>query len=325
MPNGQIPAHLKGQQSFDVTLVSDMCVDLILAGNVRPRFGQVEQIIDRYDLELGGSANIFACQMAKLGVKTAVIGKIGADQFGEFALRKLEECGVNCSLVEVDPDLRTGLGVTLAEPSDRAILTFLGSITAVPAADLPRDPETLCRHWHIASYFLLTQLRPAWSEFLARVRNCGVTASLDPNWDPEARWEGIESILPLVNVFLPNASEAIAITGESDVLAAARKLAGFGPLVVIKRGEEGALAVHREKVWELDPAECGTGRIDPVDTVGAGDNFDAGFLRSWMFGAEIEECLRLGHRCAVSSLLSPGGIKGQLVFDPQTGQRPVLK
>jgi len=287
-----MPGDVTGQPPFDVALVSDMCVDLIMAGNVRPRFSQVEQIVDRYDLELGGSANIFACQMAKLGARTTLLGKIGADQFGEFALRKLQESGVDCSHVQVDPELRTGLGVTLAEPSDRAILTFLGSITAVPAAELPSRPASLCRHWQIASYFLLTQLRLAWREFLERAKNGGVTTSLDPNWDPDARWEGIESILPTIDVFLPNASEAIAITGEPDVLGAGRKLAERGPLVVIKRGEEGALAVHRARVWELDPAECDTGRIDPVDTVGAGDNFDAGFLRSWMLGADIDEGLR---------------------------------
>ena len=298
---------------FDVAVASDMCVDLILAGNVRPQFGQVEQIVDSYHLELGGSANIFACQMAKLGASTAVIGKVGPDQFGEFVVKRLKESQVDCSHVRTEQGLRTGLGVTLAEPSDRAILTFLGSITAVGAGDLPSQPGNLCRHWLIASYFLLAQLRPVWSDFLQRARNAGVTTSIDTNWDPENRWDGVQAILPLVDVFLPNAAEAQALTGEADVLAASKALSNLGPLVVTKCGEDGAIAVRGEEIWRFDPAEFLEGRIEPVDTVGAGDNFDAGFLRSWIAGAPIAESLRLGHRCAVSSLLAAGGIAGQLV------------
>ena len=302
---------------FDVAVASDMCVDLILAGNVRPQFGQVEQIVDSYHLELGGSANIFACQMAKLGARTAVIGKVGPDQFGEFVVKRLKESQVDCSHVRVEQGLRTGLGVTLAEPSDRAILTFLGSITAVKAADLPTQAGSLCKHWHIASYFLLEQLRPMWSEFLRRSREGGVTTSLDTNWDPENRWDGIQAILPLIDVFLPNAAEAKALTGEADVLTASKALSRLGPLVVTKCGEEGAVAVRGEEIWRFDPGEFPEGRIEPVDTVGAGDNFDAGFLRCWIAGAPMKECLRLGHRCAVSSLLAPGGIGGQLVTVPE--------
>ncbi len=298
---------------FDVAVASDMSVDLILTGNVRPRFGQVEQIIDDYQLELGGSANIFACQMAKLGARTAVLGRIGADAFGELALKRLQECGVDCSLVQVDTSLRTGLGVTLAEPSDRAILTFEGSITAVLAEDLPKQPAELCQHWHIASFYLMKQLCAAWGDFLQRAKKAGVTTSLDPNWDPANRWEGVQEILPLIDVFLPNEAEAAALTGELDALAAARALSKAGPIVVVKRGDRGASAVHGDEVWELDLAHSTEEPIYAVDTVGAGDNFDAGFLRAWMLGVDIKECLELGHRCAVASLRAAGGIEGQLI------------
>jgi len=137
-------------QPVDVLVAADMCVDLILTGNVRPKFRQIEQVVNDYALELGGSANIFASQLVKLGARAGVIGTVGRDYFGEFALRRLNELGVDTSRVRCCEGSRTGLGVALVESGDRAILTFLGTIDEVEPADLPVEPLAACRHWHIA-------------------------------------------------------------------------------------------------------------------------------------------------------------------------------
>jgi sugar/nucleoside kinase (ribokinase family) len=132
--------------------------------------------------------------------------------------------------------------------------------------------------------------------------------SFDPNWDPEERWEGVRELLPFTSVFLPNETEALAISGAADAVAAGRALSSLGPLVVIKRGEKGSLAVRGDRVWEFTPAAT----VAVVDAVGAGDNFDAGFICAWLSGMSVEDGLRLGHRCAASSLACAGGIGGQL-------------
>lgn len=297
--------------AFDIAAVADMCVDLVLAGNVRPQFHQAEQLVGDYSVEIGGSANIFACQLAGLGARTCVLGAVGRDLFGDFLVAHLAETGVDTSLVRRDPALRTGLGVSLAEPDDRAILTFLGGIAAVGPEDLPTAPGALARHWHLASFFLLERLRPAWKPFLERCRAEGLTASFDPNWDPEARWEGVLELLPLVDVFLPNEAEALAISGETDVNLAGRRLSASGPLVVIKRGGQGALAVRGDSFWSFTPAPA---EMPPavVDAIGAGDNFDAGFLCGWLSGLDVAASLKLGHCCAAASLACAGGIRGQL-------------
>src|SRR5579863_10328724 len=206
---------------FEVATAADMCVDLILQGNTRPQFGQREQIVNGYCLELGGSANIFATQMAKLGARTAVLGYVGSDPFGEFILQRLTESGVDTSLVKQDSSIATGLGVALVEADDRAILTVLGSIDSNRPSDLPSSPRSLSKHWHVASPFLLRNLRSAWPQFLRRAKEVGLTVSLDPNWDPEETWDGIKELLPLVDVFLPNEAEATALTGLSDSTEAA--------------------------------------------------------------------------------------------------------
>jgi sugar/nucleoside kinase (ribokinase family) len=303
----------EGRTRLDVCAASDFCVDLMLTGNVRPRFAQVEQIIGGYALELGGSANIFASQMAKLGANAGVAGKAGDDVFGRFALARLAESGVDTTGVRTVAGLRTGLGVALVENDDRAILTYPGTITAAGPDDLPADPLRACRHWHVASFFLLSGLRPHWRAWLERCKQAGVTTSLDPNWDPEERWEGVLEILPFVDVFLCNAAEAAALSGESDPSRAARSLASRGPLAVVKCGEHGAVAARDRMIWTADALA-----VDPadiVDTVGAGDNFDAGFVRAWMLGRDVPDCLDLGQRCAAASLTAAGGIAGQLVCE----------
>jgi len=310
--SGMFTASKTPVDRLEVLTVSDMCVDLVLTGNVHPQFHQIEQIVDNYALEIGGSANIFASQLAKLGARVGVVGRIGEDAFGEFALCRLQASGVDTSRVKHDSTSKTGVGVALAEPDDRAILTYLGTIDSVQPSDLPSAVSAAYRHWHIASYFLLRRLCSFWIEWAQRCKEAGVTLSLDTNWDPENRWEGVNELLPFIDVLLPNENEAIALTGEIDFLKAARRLAAYGPLVVVKLGKKGAIAVRGDQVFELNASEVESGPVKVADSVGAGDNFDAGFIRAWLLGRSISECLSLAHRCAVASLAKPGGIEGQL-------------
>ena len=294
---------------LDVLSVADMCVDLILTGNVRPQFGQVEKLLEDYQIELGGAANIFASQFARLGGRAGVIGSVGTDALGTFVGERLRETGVDTSRVRTRSELKTGLGVALAEPDDRAILTYLGTIDSVEPSDLTDALLTECAHWHIASYFLLGKLRGYWASWLRRCKDAGVTTSLDTNWDPDDEWLGVRELLPMVDVFLPNEAEALAISGTADVSEAGRQLSLLGPLVVIKRGRAGAAAFQNgQQVATAASPEAP--RV--VDSIGAGDSSDAGFVRAWKLGRSLEDCLSLGCRCGSTSLAAPGGIEGQL-------------
>ncbi|MBA3708837.1 MAG: carbohydrate kinase family protein, partial [Planctomycetes bacterium] len=276
---------------------SDMCVDFILHGNVRPRFKQIEQLIGGYTLEVGGSANIFASQFVKLGGSCAVVGAVGGDALGDFLLGALGRTGVDITRVRRDPGLKTGVGAALVDGEDRAILTYTGSIDATRPADLTDALARSVRHWHIASYFLMPRLRPHWPAWIRRLRTYGATVSLDTNWDPEGRWEGVRELLPLVDVFLPNAEEARAITGTADVRKAGAQLAAFGPLIAMKAGGDGALAFQGGRSWSCAVPAAARRSLAIVDTIGAGDSFDGGFLRGWLLGRPVAACLKLGIRC----------------------------
>ncbi|MBT5532194.1 carbohydrate kinase family protein, partial [Candidatus Poribacteria bacterium] len=248
------------------------------------------------------------------GARAGLIGSVGADPFGDFVSGRLAELGVGTERVVRSEHVRTGLGVALAkQDGDRGILTYSGSIDATPPESLTHDLLALARHWHISSFFLLSSLRDSWASWLSRCREAGLTTSLDTNWDPAERWDGVHEILPLIDVFLPNAAEACAIAGVEDVGVAGRRLAEHGGVVVVKQGADGAAAFHGNDMTTLNLTDEEPPRI--VDAIGAGDCFDAGFLRGWMLGWGVEECLRLGNRCGRASLGQAGGFRGQLVED----------
>ncbi len=297
-------------RQFQCFAVSDMNVDMIVEGNARPCFGQVEKLVDRFVLTIGGSANIFACQFAKLGGSIGLLGVVGEDAFGDLLRKELGAAGVDLSYVRSDGDLGTGVSIALVEGNDRAILTWNSTIDAIGPDDLKAELLEVADHWHIASYFLLTQLQNYWPSWLRRLRERGITASLDTNWAPAEDWAMVRELLPLVDVFLPNEAEAKAISGLDDVYAAGRALAALTPLVVIKCGENGSIAFRQGEVVEAHPPANIVKGIG--DTVGAGDSFDAGFLRNWQQGKSLIECLRLGNACGAHSLNGYGGVTAQM-------------
>ena len=160
----------------------------MIGDDVVPEFGQVEKLVGDYELEMGGSCSIFACQAAKLGLKVGIFGRVGEDDFGRLILRRLDESGVDIQHVQIDPKIKTGLGVALCKNNDRAILTYLGSLNAVYPQDVSDDFLVSARHLHHGSFFLHTNLRPHIPAIFARARGFGLSTSLDTNWDPEEAW-----------------------------------------------------------------------------------------------------------------------------------------
>ena len=297
-------------REYDVLVAGEINPDLILSGDVEPTFGQVEKVVDSAVLTVGSSSVIFACGAARLGLRVAFIGKCGDDLFGRFMLEEMRKRAVDTSPVIVDPLLSTGLTVILNKGDDRAMLTFPGAIGALRADEIPNDLLRRARHLHVASYFLQDALRPGLPDLFRRARALGLTTSLDTNYDPTERWEGLDQLLPLTDVFLPNATEACALTGVPDVEEAAARLARIMRVVAVKLGAEGALGVQGEQIVRVPSLP-----VAVVDTVGAGDNFDAGFLYGYLHGWPLERALRLGTVCGALSTRAAGGVAGQPTLD----------
>jgi sugar/nucleoside kinase (ribokinase family) len=290
-----------------------MCVDLIVSGeDVTPRFGQVEKLVDDCTLEMGGSCCLFACQAARLGLRVGILGRVGDDDFGRLALRRLNECGVDTQHVIVDPTLKTGLGIALYQTGtpggDRAILTYSGSLCALQPGDVTDAFLASARHLHHGSFFLQTGLQPYIPEILARAKALGLSTSLDPNWDPDEEWNTtLFDALPLTDIFFPNDQEAFRISRQSNVQEAAAWLRARGAsMVAVKQGARGA-CLHTAQAQHECPVTPAVGG----DSIGAGDSFDAGFLAGWLRGLPLKECLVIACRCGRAVASAVGGLAGQ--------------
>lgn len=298
-------------KSFDVVAVGELNVDLILSGDVTPAFGQVEKLIDGAALALGSSSAIFACGAARLGLRTALIGKTGDDDLGRVVLRELGARGVDTSGVVVDPRIPTGVSVILSRGTDRAILTFPGSIPALRYAEIDQALLARARHLHLGSYFMLDALRPHVPTLFETAHSLGLTVSLDTNYDPAEKWDGgLAETLARADVFLPNETELRAITRQADNSAALEALARQVPTLAVKLGAQGAIGRRGDQV-----ARAGALPVAVVDTTGAGDSFDAGFVYAYLAGWELERALRFACVCGSLSTRASGGAASQATLE----------
>lgn len=294
-----------------VLVAGDANLDLVLRGDVRPRFGQAEQFLTDAELVLGSSAGIFAAGLARLGVDVGLVARVGDDSFGERTSELLAERGVDTTELRTEPGA-TGLSVILSD-NDRAILTLPGAMAGLTLAEVREAlARSRARHLHVASFFLVPAFASGLAQVLAEARAAGVTTSLDPNWDPAETWTGIADCLPHLDLLLPNATEAIelavVLTGSlpADAVAAARALAAAGPTIVVKDGGAGGFAVTGSDLVSAPALP-----ISLVDTTGAGDSFDAGFLAGWLDGLPVAECLRWAVAAGSLSATASGGTAGQ--------------
>jgi sugar/nucleoside kinase (ribokinase family) len=295
-------------KTYDLLVVGELNVDLILSDeDPVPHFGQHETLVADAALDLGSASAILACQAARLGLRTAFAGKVGRDLFGRLALDTLAQCGVDVRGVVVDPAVKTGLTVHLSSPHDRAMMTYLGAMAAFAADEVsPELLDSSC-HLHVSSLFLQTELRRGLAGLLRAARDRGLTVSVDPGWDPADQWNGVlHEIEPLLNLFFPNEQEIYRITGQTDLLEAMAAIGQIVPIVAVKLGAHGAAALARGTVYR-QPAYP----VQAVDTTGAGDSFNAGFLYGFLTGQPVPECLRLACVCGALSTLALGGIAAQ--------------
>lgn len=291
---------------YDVLVLGELNADLILQGDVEPAWAQAEKLIDDASFVLGGSSAIFACGVARLGLRVAFAGVVGDDMVGRFCRAALEQAGVDTTGVLVDPALKTGMTIILQRPDDRAMLTYAGAIAALAPALIPPDLLRQARHVHVGSYFLQDALRPGLPELFDAARSHGATTSLDTNWDPSGRWTGLDALLAATDILLPNEAEACALARAAGWEEAIEALAACVPTVAVKRGAEGAAAMRAgERVDVAAP------RVAVVDAVGAGDSFDAGFVCGALAGWPLEQCLWLAVACGALSTRAVGGTASQ--------------
>lgn len=289
-------------EHFSILAVGEVNIDLILSGIPHiPEFG-TEVLAKGLSQHLGGCTANFAVFCARLLENVAMVSHVGRDDLGRFLVSELSRLGVCTDYVTYHNELSTGITLSLSGQDDRAFVTHLGTIDSVHAEDVSDELLAQSSHLHVGSYFMQSKLREGIKGLFERARQAGVTISLDTGYDPAEEWDaGIHEVLPLVDVFLPNEVEASNISGEEDVEAAARKLAGKVPLVIVKRGLEGCTAVQDDEIVRVPGYE-----VDVVDTTCCGDAFNAAFLGCWRQGKVLRHCLRQANAAGAIIATGPG-------------------
>jgi sugar/nucleoside kinase (ribokinase family) len=289
--------------TFDVSVIGELNLDLILSGLPQELELEREHLANDLSITLGSSSAIFAHNLASLGNKVGFSSCIGSDPFGEICVKRLGESGVDLSRVRRLPGKTTGLTVILPQRKQRFILTYPGTMSDMTDRELELSYVFNAKHLHVSSYFLQRGMRPHLVEIYRKAKQAGLTTSLDTNDDPADRWSGdVQLLFKHLDILLPNEREACKLAQVEPVEKAAEVLAQKVPILVIKRGGQGAIArVGKEKYSDYPPV------VDMVDPVGAGDSFNAGFIHQFVRGAKVDECLKFGNIVGALSVTRAGG------------------
>jgi sugar/nucleoside kinase (ribokinase family) len=294
-----------------VLVVGELNVDLVLQGLNRPPTIGMEILAQDFQLVLGSASAICAMGIAQLGRPVSFLSKVGNDAWGDLCLKALRSRQIDATHVEVKDNLKTGLTVALSMASDRALVSYIGSIEANTLGDVTEAALKSADHLHVSSFFLQRRLRPDCKELFAKARRLGLTTSLDPGCDPDDRWgDDLIETLSEVDVFLPNEVELERASGERNIEEALVKLDNGRTCIAAKLGSLGSAARYQGATIPV-PAY----KITPIDTTGAGDSFNAGFLHAWLEKWPLADCLRLGSACGALSTRGIGGTAAQATLD----------
>ncbi len=293
---------MRTKRTLDVIVAGEANADLILT-EVPPLELDKEKMAQGMDLILGGSSSITAFNLSRLGAKVGFVGIVGDDFLGRFCAERLRWAGVDVEHLRRVRGLRTGITIWITRGARREGATYAGTIEMLKATDVPSDYLARARHLHVGCYFLQTKLQPGVPALFRRARKLGLTTSLDCNWDPAEQWDsGIRAALKETDIFFPNEDEALRLSGYPDARSAAAELGKLARIVVVKRGAEGALVHSPEGTFET-PAV----KVKVVETTGAGDSFNAGFLTRFVQGAPLAECARAGAKAGARAVTKIGG------------------
>ncbi len=293
----------KPEKTFDLAIAGELNMDLILYGLPLEMPAERDLLGTGFVSTLGSSSAILAHNAASLGMRVRFQTLVGDDDFARLALGRLNQAGVETSGAMVDASTATGVTILLPHGPVRHSLTYLGSIALLTVAHL--NPEKLkeARHFHLSSLYLQTGLHPGLVELLRSLKLAGLSLSLDTNDDPDNQWgPPLQEILPLIDLFMPNEGEICRMAGGCSLDEALQVLGEKVPTIVVKRGRHGCRVKHEGKTFDVPGVS-----VDPVDTIGAGDSFDSGFLCAYLQGLPLEICARAGNITGALSTLSTGG------------------
>ena len=291
-----------------------LCAGIVVADHVCEPVDHVPApgelvLTNRMELTIGGCASNVAVDLAKLGCRAAVVGRVGADVFGRYVREALEEAGVECeNLVESPTADTSGSFVINSKGEDRRFIHATGANAEFSGREVTPELLRSCRVLYLGGYCLSEALAAAnVAEMFRGARDAGVKTILDVVIPaPGDYWPFLEPVLPWTDVFVPNDDEAQLITGDDDPRAQAERFHRAGAAtVVVTCGRDGAILVSDGTKYRAEGY-----RVAFVDGTGSGDAFTAGYVYGLLNGCDVSDCLRYGSALGASCVRSTGATTG---------------
>jgi sugar/nucleoside kinase (ribokinase family) len=292
--------------------IGDINVDVMMGGMESLPIVDREVTCKSYDVVMGASTVICACAYRSLGGDASFMGLVGNDEYGDFMLKGLQGFGIDTSLVQRTSRVRTGVTVNLIYESTRTQVTYPGTIAEFEGpARLEAAALKGFDHIHCAGVYLETKFRPRITALLRLAGDMGITTSLDPQWDSNETWQSMDEWLPLLTYLFVNQDEAMSIAKAASPAEALERLAARTNCPLVKAGKEGVMARTPEGM------RCVASKpIEVVDTTGAGDSFDAGFLFATLQkNMDLLEACRFGNGVAARSCTFVGGVNARSTYE----------
>ncbi len=297
-------------RSYDVIVVGDYCLDLIFTGLSKlPELG-TEIVGTGFNMIPGGTYNT-AIAMHRLGIRVGWAADFGSDEFSRYTLERAAKEGIDPTLfVHHEQPLRR-ITVAASYPHDRAFIAYYDPDPALPAG-LKALSTATARLCYVPAIYAGSSFQAG----LLLIRAKKMKLVMDGSSTEKETLEdpSIRKAIEHVDILMPNAGEARHLTGETDLHKAIQTLAGLCPLVVVKDGQNGAFAACKGELYHAPGIP-----ITPVDTTGAGDCFNAGFLKAHLQGLPLRECLRWGNVVGGLSTLEHGGTERVVSEDDVRG------
>lgn len=286
---------------FDVLVVGSPCVDLVFSGLPHwPVPGQ-ELYVSDFAISAGAIFNT-AAALSRLGFGVGLLCELGNDLFSRYLREEIERAGICLELLFLRDHPLRAISVCLPYEGERGFISFADAVH--PTAPVGLAPDMLAALAQVRCEAAFLYVHPAMRPVLETLSSRPTTIFLDAGWSLGALSDhALREMARHGHFFLPNQAEASLITGRQNPEEAVRALAEFGPTAVIKMGAAGAIACRKSEL-----VRCPALPIAPVvDTTGAGDAFNAGFIYGTLHGYTLPEALRCGTICGSLSTTAMTG------------------
>ena len=295
----------------DVVCLGQFTADVVVTHvDSQPEKGKAI-FVDDITLHNGGCACNTAVALSKLGIDTAVIGKVGCDTFGDYLIKVMNDVGLDTSGIVCDYSVNTSTTAVLVSPDgERSFLHYYGGNAKMSEDDINYNIIKTAKILHVAAAFLVPGLDgEPMARVLKKAQQMGVKTSLDTAWDAEGRWmQLLEPCLRHIDIFIPSIEEAQILSGKEHASEIAEVFMGYGTnMVVLKLGSEGCYARTLEDEFTLPAFKV----EKVVDTLGAGDSFVAGFLAATVSGWNLRKACKFANAVGAACVSAKGssGIK----------------